>query len=235
MRVETVSYMKALRGTYSTTDLVMQKYEGETVARAKVKPANPQTPDQVKLRGFTTAVTRAWHNTSLLQQAGWADYATRYFLGDNPEKSRKTMALRMFVRANLVRLILGLTIVLEPPTLAPPGRPSAVRQLEAQNPDSVGLELDHTEPATTGLVVLVRATAAMKSTACTPVPGQHRYVCGLGPASCQPLGPSGSTLTFSPTKYVVNDGQRYGVEAQIVRLADGVMGLPAYGDFFKSV
>lgn len=235
MKVETASYIRALRGTYKTTDLVMQKHEGETVARAKVKPANPQTADQLKVRGFAAAATRAWHTTSEQQRAAWGSYGDLYFDEGNPDKSRRSLALRMFVRANIVRQALGLSILLDAPTLAPPSKPVAVRQLGAQNPDAVGIEVDHLEPVTAGLLVLVRATAAMRSTACKPDPNDHRYVCGVGPGSFAPLNVSGTPMTFSPSKFVVNDGQRYGVEVRIVRTADGVAGAPVYGDFLKSV
>lgn len=235
MKIDTVTYIRALRGTYKTTDLVMQEYEGETVARAKVTPENPQTADQVKIRSCVTVATRSWHNTTEAQRDAWGTYSEKYDPDADSDKSVKSLALRSFIRANIVRQILGLPLVLDPPSLGPPGMPTAVRQLGAQSPDSIGLEVDHTETDTAGLMLLVRASDAMNSTACTPTPEDMRYVCGVGTNSFKPLGVSGAPVEFNPTKYVVNNGERYGVSVQIVRTADGSVSAPLYGDFIKEV
>ena len=71
--------------------------------------------------------------------------------------------------------------------------------------------------------------------ACTPRADQCRYVRGLSPDSFLPLAASGSTYTFTPAKYTVEDGRRYGVEVRIVRTADGLQGPPIFGDFIKKV
>jgi hypothetical protein len=46
---------------------------------------------------------------------------------------------------------------------------------------------------------------------------------------------SGGSVQFSPTRYIIGAGKRFGVEARVVRNADGIMSNPVFGDFLKVV
>lgn len=233
MKIGTVSHITKMSGTYKTTDLVFMELEGETVARAKITPANPNSSDQVTVRNDVTVASQAWDTLTAAQRASWQSWGELHMADDSAKV--KSLGQRAFVRANLIRQILGLALVTDAPTQAPPLKPTKIEQLGAMSPDSIGLTLTHSITNVAGHMVLVRATDAMNTVACTPRPGDCRYVCGVGPASFTALPVSGASVEFSPTKYVINDGQRYGVEVRIVRTADGIASDPLYGDFIKSV
>jgi hypothetical protein len=139
-----------------------------------------------------------------------------------------------YVRANVLRQTLGLAMISDAPTLAPPVPPTEIQQLAAQNPDSLGFELFHGHVAVAGLQVLVRATPAMPTVAHCPRLSDYRYVCGVAAASFQALAATGGQYTFSPTRFIVDADLRYGVEVRIIRTADGMASEPVYGDFVKA-
>lgn len=223
------------RGTYKGCDLVFSQVRGKTVARKKVKPANPQTPDQVKVRSYMTAATRFLSTISRGQFAQWHLYAMTHCQEWDPEYPMRDLAMRTFVQANLMREIMELPMIADAPQLAPPGKPLAISQAEAPSADSVALTIRHDLPDPRGYVVAVRATAAMRTLACTPRKDHMRYVCGVSPESVQPLPPSGGTVVFTGAKYAVSHGQRYGVEVKIVRASDGTASPSVFADFIKAV
>jgi hypothetical protein len=232
MKIKTVSQLIELSGTYKTTDLVYMRLGDKTVARAKVTPANPRSSDQLKVRSYLTLAMRNWDTLTAQQRSAWQSYAERYILPGNRDAQLKGIGLNTYARANAIRQALGLAMISDAPLEGLPVGPTGIRQLAAQNPDSLGFELDHAVPLT-GHQVVVRATPAMPTVARAPVPSDYRYVRGMGPDSFQPLVASGGQYTFSPTRFIVDPDLRYGVEVRIVRTADGMASPPIYGDFVK--
>ncbi len=102
-------------------------------------------------------------------------------------------------------------------------------------PEDLELTLTHSYSVLTGLSVIVRATPAMRTLAIKPNANDQRFVLGVNPGSAQALTASGTDLVFNGIKHPVNDGLRYGVEARVVRTADGIMSNAVVGDFIKSV
>ena len=224
-----------MNGTVSNSTVVFVQQKGETFARAKVRPANPRSVDQTKIRSYMSLATKSWGGLTPAQQRAWLEYAKKHFSENDEGIKVVASGASAFTRANVIRQILGLSLIGDAPTEAPPAAPSEIRQLAAQQPDGVGLEVYHGYTTTTGLQVLVRATAAMPSLGRVPRPEQCLYVRGVGPASAQALPASGGSVNFGPTKFVVDGGQRYGVDVRIVRTADGMVSRPAFGDFIKDV
>ena len=224
-----------MEGTSKNSSLVLTEQLGVTYGRAKVIPANPKTADQVEVRSNLTLTVRTWGTLTAQQREAWKAYAKLYFGKTDDGRSFRASGLTAFTSCNAIRQALGLALISDAPTVAPPSSLRRIAQVPAQNPDAVGIEVTHGIAVTAGLLVLVRATGPMPTPGHTPALTDLRYVCGVGPASAQALPASGTPLVFSPTKYVVQDGQRYGVEARVVRTADGTVSAPVYGDFLKSV
>ena len=140
-----------------------------------------------------------------------------------------------YMRANSVRQVLGLPLTTAAPIAAPPAPLSAIVELNGESTHTVAIVITHSYTVLTGLSVIVRATPAMPTVAVKPLPGDYRYVMGVSPSSAKPLLVSGSDLLFTPSRFIIGNGERYGVEARIVRTADGIMSNPVYGDFIKIV
>jgi hypothetical protein len=233
MKIKTVSQLIELSGSYKTTDLVYMRLGDQTVARAKVTPANPRSSDQLKVRSYLTLAMRNWDTLTAAQRSAWQVYAERYIIPGNPDAQLKGIGLNTYARANAIRQALGLAMISDAPLDGPPVYPTGIRQLAAQNPDSLGFELDHGITSVAGYQVLVRATPAMPTVARVPRANEYRYVCGMGPASFHALAASSGAYTFSPTRFIVDPDLRYGVEVRIIRTADGMASTPIYGDFIK--
>jgi hypothetical protein len=233
MKMEIAFPALGMKGTVKNSTVVFFKQMDETVARAKVRPANPRSVDQTKVRGYVSLATKAWDDLTQAQRDAWLKYAKVYFSVSDDGTRVRPSGLTTFTRANVIRQILGLSLISDAPLEAPPARPTGLRQSGSPNPDSLGFELDHGITTVAGYRVLVRATPAMVTLGRTPRPADCAYVCGLSPASAAALPASGGTVTFSPTKYIVDPDQRYGLEVRIVRIADGMVSGPVFRDFIK--
>ena len=222
-----------LAGTTNNSQLTYTTIKGSIYARAKVAPSNPRSVDQQLVRARVSEVTKNWDTLTRAQQKAWELYARQYMLP--ADRAHTSAGLSGYLIANVNRRLFGLALTTDAPVEAPPAIVGQVEQLGAQNPDALGLALHHPHSVVAGLVVVVRMTGATATTGRKPQPGDLRFVCGATAASVAPLPASGDSVVFSPTRYVVNDGQRYGVEVRVVRTADGVPSEPVFGDFLKSV
>lgn len=222
-----------LSGTTNNSQLTYSTIKGDIYARAKVTPTNPRSVDQQLVRARVSEITKNWDNLTRAQQKAWELYARQYLLPS--DKTNTGAGLSGYLIANVNRRLCGLALVTDAPVQAPPAIIAQVEQLPAQNPDAVGLVLHHPHSVVAGLVVVARVTGATATTGRKPQPGDMRYVCGATAASTAALPASGGNVVFSPARFVVEDGQRYGVEVRVVRTADGVPSEPAFGDFLKSV
>ncbi len=233
MKITPAFPVSAMRGTVSNSQLSFSTVQGEVIARAKVIPANPQTAEQTAVRSFITAATKNWASLSPSQREAWDAYARTFLTGMIPPTTAP--GLSAYVRSNVNRQVLGLALISAAP-VAPP--PAPVRTFSADSgtdPDGLGLTVDHTHTTVSGLVLLVRMTPATATLARRPQATDQRYVRGASADSTVALPTSGTSVLFGPTRYAVQDGQRFGVEARIVRTADGIASQPIYGDFIKVV
>ena len=234
MRIYNLFPVGQLVGAVRNSGLVFFKRHGDNFARANTRPSNPQSEDQVKMRAYMTAATKHWYTLSVLQRQAWQDYADQYFSTDADGFTVTPSGIGTYVRANSVRQVMGLALNDVAPVLAPPAPLTSIVQL-ADVPDVLALDIFHSYTVITGLSVIVRATAAMPTVAVKPRPDNYRYVRGVSPNSAQPLVASGGSLSFSPTRYIIGAGERFGVETRVVRNADGIMSNPLFGDFIKIV
>lgn len=236
MRVKTYHPVRTLRGTVGNSDIVYATHtDGRILARARSRPRNPNSPDQQKIRAYLTAASKAWATLSDAQRDGWRDYAAEYYPTNNDGEPIEPAGLPTFVRANSIRQILGLAIVSAPPTLAPPPPISAILQNGAEQVNAMVLTLTHPITTVAGFKVLVRATPGMTTQAQTPQSKQLRYVRGVAPSSAYTLLASNAAYEILSTRYPYPEEVRFGVEVRIVRTADGIQSLIAYGEFRKAM
>lgn len=230
------SPVRGLQGKFALSDVCyFIGKNGLTYARSAGDVANPRTAPQQSVRGYFTSASKAWQTLTPTQRAAWLNYAQTYYTTNEQGQAVQPSGLNTFVKANTVRQVLGLAIVTDAPTAAPPAPLTSIEQLGAQNPDTLGITITHSIATVTGLQVIVRMTPATLSPARAPRPTDLRYCCGVSAASAKALTASGTDLVFTPTIFLVDDSKRYGVEARIIRTADGIMSQPTLGDFIKVV
>lgn len=230
------SPVRGLQGKFAGSDVCyFMGKNGLTYARTAGSVANPRTAPQQSMRGYFTSASKAWQTLTPEQRDAWLAYARLYYTRNDAGNPVQPSGLNTFVKANSIRQVLGLPLVTAAPVVAPPAPLTALLSVAGMGPDTLGLEITHSIASVTGLQVIVRMTPATISQARAPRLTDMRFVCGVGSASALPLTASGTELTFTPTVFTLGDGDRFGVEARIVRTADGVMSQPVIGDLIKSV
>lgn len=115
MKVKYTFPVEDLRGkSGGNSGLVASAWRGIKVMRTFVLPANPNSEDQVQVRTFFSAATKAWSDVT----------PTEYEMWNNLAKLKPIMvmgspvivsAFDMFVKTNVYRLIAGLNISLIAP------------------------------------------------------------------------------------------------------------------------
>ena len=230
------SPVRGIKGKFSNSDVCyFVGKNGLTYARSAGDVDNPKTANQQSVRSFFTTVSKAWSTLTVAQRNAWQDYAELYFRTDDNGAPVLPSGINTFVKANTVRLILGQAIVPAAPVSSPPSPLTAIEQLGAVGVDALGISITHAISPLTGLQVIVKMTPAMATVARAPQETDYRLCKGPNSGSAQTLTASGTDLTFNSTVYSINDGERFGVEARIVRTADGIMSMPVYGDFIKVI
>ena len=211
---------------------------GKTTARPKTRPANPQTAEQRTIRDYFSVAVRGWHCLSPSQCLDWSEYAEVY---GRCAGSLRTAKLRgpgsgmtLYTQCNVIRQVLGLPLITNAPTVAPPAPLVSITQAPA-GADEVGVIAWHGHEDPSDLALLVRSTPATVSLRRKPELKDCRYVRGISPLSSLPLLSSGRDYVFGPTKHVINAGERFGVEARIVRISDGMASAPLFEAFIKKL
>lgn len=233
MKIKLTRPWSSASGTYKTTDLIYYGSEEEVVARSKPEVAKPDSAQQRKVQKSVGAASANWKNLSPAQRAAWQQYADRYCSKNECNQTVHMQGHSVYVRVNTVRQAVGLGLATDAPTQAPPLRLREITQGSGAGADGIAIVVHHDYRTTEGYLVVVRVTAAIEDSARTPKPGDYHYVCGLSSASAQPLPASGGRLIFSPVRTPVKRGQRFCVEARIMRVSDGTVSTSVYGDFVK--
>ncbi len=233
MFIKTASPVIAMDGTYKGCDVVFTTIEGRIQARGRNREFRIASPQQQLIQSYASNATKNWDELTQTQRDAWKAYAAAYFTKNAKNETVLPSALGTYLKANVIRQVLGLALSTEAPTEAPPQAITSLTAGAPSDPDTLSVIVNHAIASTAGLQVLVRMTDAMKTVAVTPTSNDVRYVRGALPASAAAVPVTGGTLSFTPTRFLVADGQRYGVEVRIVRTADGIMSRPIYGDFIK--
>lgn len=235
MRIETFSPVRVMAGTHKGSDLVYFERNNRTFARFRSIPFNPQTQDQVLMRAYFSNATKNWDTLTVAQRDAWQAYAELYFRFDEKNNPVTPSGIATYLKANSIRQVLGLPLISAAPVDAPPAPVTEVEQAPLQPANTLGITIGHSLTTLTGLSVIVRMTPAMPTVAREPRFSDYRFVRGVSPSSATPMISDDELYLFTPTKFLVTEGQRYGVEVRVVREADGLMSFPVYGDFIKDV
>lgn len=236
MKVELASPVSSISGTCKGMDLVYMTTAHGTFARRNVPPANPRTEDQLRIRSYLVAAARSWRTLTCTQHHEWNEYAKSTFAPGSGRGSRErrcwSCGMTLYVRASVVRQMLGLPCGQEPPVGPPPSRIVRLSQVPGLAADALGIRVEHwINDDVSRYQVCVRATPPTCSPGRKPQPNDLRSVCGIGPASFQPLPASGGEAIFTPVKHPILVGQRYAAEARIIRVEDGIASDSIYAEF----
>jgi hypothetical protein len=235
MKVEFYSPIRSLQGKAKSSDYAFSNYGGRTICRSSGTTCRrPATTEQALVHQFLAAATACWDELSQAQRDAWERYATLHFARRKRGVKVVPSGIATYVRANHSRQLLGLPLLENAPLGVPPTEVRQLTQVGGTPDNTMSIVLQHFLPDPAGHLVLVRATPPMPTRARRPQKGMLRYVRSFGPDSSAPLPASGGAVTFSPVRHEVQAGQRYGVEVRIVRIEDGLMSMPVYGDFVKS-
>lgn len=235
-KIHLTSPVRGISGKFKDSDICfMVGKNGQSYARAAGAVDNPRTPSQMSTRSFMTAASKQWQHITEGQRQDWLDYSRYYFKTARDGSPLLPNGLNAFTKANTIRQLLGLSIVASAPLDGPPPGLSAIELLDGYAPDTLSINIIHSISAVAGLQVMVRMTNEMPTVSRTPRVEQLRYCCGVTGASAKALTATGTELIFSPTIYDINDGKRYGVEARIVRTADGMMSQPVFINGLKVI
>jgi hypothetical protein len=89
--------------------------------RARVIPANPDSPEQQRAREILTSQSRAWDGISDAQRAAWSVAASGYNSKSRLGMSGALTGNQYFVQINATLLLMGEDQILDPPDyVAPP-------------------------------------------------------------------------------------------------------------------
>lgn len=95
-------------------------------ARARTKPINPNSALQVAIRSSLAYLTQYWHDTlEAADRIGWATYAAAIAMKNRLGEVTYLTGFNHFLRSNIIRQVLGLTIIdAGPTTLSLPDKDS---------------------------------------------------------------------------------------------------------------
>lgn len=234
MKATLAAHLETLNGEVSTLGYKTLRGGRVRVFRRSVR-RDVNTLHQQEVKNFLRYAVANWRTLTQAQRTAWESYADAHFSKNRNGEEVEASGMSTYVRANFMRQLLGLALTSDAPSLAPPLPLLRLEQLPAQNPDTVGLAVHHRIENLADLLVLVRMTPAGSFPGDGPNVTDYRLVRGVTPDSAQPLPATGGQLLFTPARFIVNDGERYGVEARVVRATDGLASPAVFGDFLKSV
>jgi hypothetical protein len=237
MRITTSGAIETVSGAHGNFVYILQK-NGRMKARNRPdaeERRSKASPQQELVQSYITEAAKNWQTLSDLQRDAWDMYANAYFTKDEFGRTVTATGLSAYTKANSIRMLLGLPMTTNAPTQAPPSPVMAVSQLSGQNPDTLGISVTHNYASPAGHLLMVSMTPAGLTASDKPNDADYRLVRGASALSALALPASGGSLTFNPTRFLVQDGQRYGVEVRVVRVSDGLCSRARRGDFRKEV
>jgi hypothetical protein len=215
---------QGLAGTTKNSDLVFLERGDQTFAHQKRTPKNPRSTDQIAVRTYIVAASRAW-STALTEQqrTDWKAYAAA-------DVGYSGSGADLFASCNFYRQLAGLAIVAPAPTNA---RPPVVTSAVCADAGAVtDLVFNCVHPVPTGDVgnylLAVRYTP--------PTPSQQvwrpkhtslRYCAHVDPDSIPSLVASGGEINVSGCQFTMGDGLKFGLSLRIIEESTGLAG-PEY-------
>ncbi|MBX7247105.1 MAG: hypothetical protein K1X53_16530 [Candidatus Sumerlaeaceae bacterium] len=226
MKIRTEPLVTGISGHLGSGTVVTYVRRGQVVARARTKPRNPRTSDQVTSRGMHKAAAQHWGTLAPPQFAAWKAYAARHFAAD------QRGAFLVYCQVQYARQAMGLPLGTDAPTAGPPPAPLAITVLPSANPADFRFRITHRRARVARFRVRFDLTPAMPSPGRTPRKNELRMIRHVGPDSFLPLQPTNSIYTIKGARFSIPPGARFGVRVTIVN-PDGVPGPPLVADLFR--
>ena len=178
-------------------------------ARSHLVPLNQQTTGQVLIRSYLTSVAQAYSSLTASRVEAWADASDGLYL-TNPAGQRYPLTgPGLFKQINLYRLIRGLSVVEDPPTITPPGHVTGI-QSAISGPGLIAITVQHT--VSSGDWLLFRLTAPLTGQAQLAQPSAYRYITTDWSACFASVVGSPTNHLMADQAFDLANGDRIGIE-----------------------
>ncbi len=212
--------------------MVIKNFLGKTVSMARTVPANPQTTDQTAGRNSMKAAAQAWRELPEPDRAAWNAYARRFASHVSEQRYKDLSGWEFFLPAWRNRGLLGSAPAVLPSDSPPPPPVLAVEEDFSGDLETYAFRITH-GAVPDGHVLLVRMTPQAVTKARKPYPAQARMIRGHCGDSALPLPASGETVTFTGARFIIEQGQRFGLALRIVRVEDGIHSREFFADLLR--
>lgn len=231
MKVHCSFPTRGMVGTVADASLVFWMLGMQCLARARITPDNPQSVDQLAVRSFLSASSKAWKTASDVKRIAWENWAEANIdnTGANPS-GNLVRGVDAFCDCNFWRQTLGLAIVTDAPTVA---RPPSVSALVVASPSvSNAISFTPTHTIAAGSLSLyklaIRCTPAMLTMGRVPTTNDLRFAKHIAAASCPTLTASGANVLLSGIQFTIPTTKKYGCSVQIVEITTGLASQPYF-------
>jgi hypothetical protein len=211
-----------IRGGYKRSAFILRVINGRTFASARPKTRDVQSDEQVAVRATTGAVARSWASITEDQRVGWQRYAEAFLPTIVNGRLVRRRGYDVFKQANSRRRFLGLDTRQAPPIQAPPPAITSIQLNAFESANNFSFRLTHPITLVDGHFVSIMITPATVSSGRKAMPENLRMIKGVGAASAAPLCESGGGIAFADCRFSIEPGQRFLVEARVIRADDGM-------------
>jgi hypothetical protein len=214
-----------LSGRLKNNSNVNSWNNGQQILRAFTATTNIPTDDQQAVNTAFSLLTKQWKLLSDANTDAWTAFAVA-----NPVKNRlgntvPRTGLSAYVELGSIHYFRTGLLLAAAPVLGRPAPPTSIDVPGAQTPGTLSFDIIHSLPSVADIWWLVRMTSALPSIKVTPALGLYRMIEGVGADSFLAAAISPDAVTFSPTKYTLQDQAWFGIEVQSVN-AEGWTSTP---------
>jgi len=201
----------------SVGGMTASRNRGGNYMRARAIPTNPNTPQQILVRGLMAQLTSLWVSTlTAAQRAAWELYAANVPLVNSLGDSMTVSGLNMYIRTNVPALQAGLARIDAAPTIFDLGdfTPVTISSFTATNV-VIGFETTDAWVSETGAALLTYSGLSVSPTI-NFFSGPYRSNPAIaGDATTPPTSPASRFSSYPPI-----NGAKMFLRARVIR-ADG--------------
>ncbi|MCX7018425.1 MAG: hypothetical protein NTY46_05390 [Candidatus Sumerlaeota bacterium] len=235
MKVSCSFPTRGMIGTVTDSDLVFWMRGEECLARSKSDAIQPNSVDQLAVRAFLSASSKAWKTASDAKRTAWDAWAEQYDDNSSGNPSgNMVMGFDVFCDCNFWRQCLGLAIVTDAPAVARPAPVTAIVQGAPSVANAIAFTPTHTVAAgSLSLYKLaIKCTPASISAGRKITAGNLRFAKHIAAASCPTLTGTGVSVLLSGIQFTIPNLSNYGISLSIVEITTG---LASHAYFDKSL
>jgi len=213
------SLVTTASGRLGQEGYVFTRNGGQATIRSFTQPTNPNSSDQLKIRGFFSIASKAWKDLNDGQRAGWTNVARSRGTVNRLGKNVKYNGLSLYLGCSTLRQAQSLAPSDTAPTQAPPTPFSEITGLSLQI-SSGQITLSALFPGNaSNLKALIRITPPLASPAIQPKANDYRLIAGVDSDSFQTLvSTSENDFLFQrdDIRFFLSVGDRVGVAVSTV-------------------